>query len=80
MRLFKTLPITHPQIFEGSGRLDTLRVRYRDDLLHIHAEGVAPQDRVAGSQQRLDLLLALLEEKIGEPLVSIFEVSPVDIL
>lgn len=80
LRLMKTLPVSHPDIFESGARIDTLRVRYQDDLLHIHVEGVVASDRIEGAQARLDLLRILLEEKIGEPLVMRFEVSPVDIL
>jgi uncharacterized hydrophobic protein (TIGR00271 family) len=80
LRLFKTLPVTHSHIFEGIGRLDTLRVRYENNLLHIHVEGMVARDRVEGSQDRLKLLRLLLQEKVGEPLVLLFEVIPVDIL
>ena len=80
LRLLKTLPVSHPHIFEAGGRIDMLRVRYQEDLLHIHVEGVIARDRVQGAQKRLDLIRHLLEEKIGEPLVVKFEVIPVDIV
>ena len=80
LRLLKTLPVSHPHIFETGGRIDMLRIRYQDDLLHIHVEGVMGRDRVQDAQERLDLMRLLLEEKIGEPLVVKFEVIPVDIL
>ena len=57
-----------------------LRVRYQDDLLHIHVEAATPRDRIQGANERLDLLRVLMEEKIGESLVIDFEVTPVDIL
>jgi hypothetical protein len=74
------LPVSHPHIFEVGGRIDMLRIRYQDDLLHIHVEGVIGRDRIQDAQERLNLLRLLLEEKIGEPLVVKFEVIPVDIL
>lgn len=80
LRLFKTLPATHPRIFEYGGRVDTLRIRYQDDLLHIHVEGTVGRDRIQGAQERLDQLRFLLEKAIGEPLVVKFEVTPIDIL
>ena len=80
LRLFKSLPVSHPDIFESRGRIDSLRVRYQDDLLHIHVEAVIPRDRIPGANERLDLLRLLMEEKIGEPLIIEFEVIPVDIL
>jgi uncharacterized hydrophobic protein (TIGR00271 family) len=80
LRLFKSLPISHPEIFESRGRIDSLRVRYQDDLLHIHVEAAIPRDRIQGANERIDLLRVFLEEKIGESLVIDFEVTPVDIL
>ena len=80
LRLFKSLPISHPEIFESKGRIDSLRVRYQDDLLHIHVEAAIPRDRIQGANERVDLLRVFLEEKIGESLVIDFEVTPVDIL
>jgi uncharacterized hydrophobic protein (TIGR00271 family) len=80
LRLFKSLPISHPEIFESKGRIDSLRVRYQGDLLHIHVEAAIPRDRIQGANERLDLLRVLMEEKIGESLVIEFEVTPVDIL
>jgi uncharacterized hydrophobic protein (TIGR00271 family) len=80
LRLVKTLPVTHPHLFERTLRLDTLRVRYQHDMLHVHAEGFAPRDRLEGGQARLDLFRHELEEKVGEPVVIDVEVIPVDIV
>jgi len=79
LRLIKTLPQTHPDIFEFRGRLTALRVRYQDGLLHIHAEGVMPKDRIADGQQRIELFRKLLEQSVGEPLSLRFEIIPVEI-
>ena len=80
LQLFKALPVSHPHIFKESSRIDKLRIRYQDDLLHIHAEGLMPRDRLQGAQERLDLLQLFLEQKIGEPLVLKFVVIPVDFM
>ncbi len=48
LRLVKTLPVTHPHIFESTLRLDTLRVRTEDDVLHVRAEGTVARDKVEG--------------------------------
>jgi uncharacterized hydrophobic protein (TIGR00271 family) len=81
LQLFKALPVSHPHIFkEANMRLDQLRIRYQDDLLHIHVKGVISKERVQGAQERLDLLHRFLEEKIGEPLVLKFVVIPVDFM
>ena len=80
LRLTKTLLVTHPHIFKDATHINTLRIRYQDDLLYIHAEGQIAKDHVQGAQERLDQLRLILEEKIGEPLIVTFEVIPVDIL
>jgi uncharacterized hydrophobic protein (TIGR00271 family) len=80
LRLIKTLPKTHPHIFQFRGRLDTLRVRYQDDVLNIHLEGEMPRDRIVDGQARLDLFRKYLEDKIGEPATVTFEIVPVEVL
>ena len=80
LRLAKTLQVTHPHIFEDRMRLDTLRVRYQDDVLHVRADGILPRDSLEGAQARLDLYRHLLEEKVGEPVIVEIEAIPVDIM
>jgi hypothetical protein len=72
--------VSHPHIFKEGSRLEQLRVRYQDGLLHIQVEAMIPKDRMQGAQERLDLLQLFLEEKIGEPLILKFLVIPVEIL
>lgn len=78
MRLVKTLPVTHPHIFDSTITLDTLRVRREDDVLHVLAKGTVGRDRVAGIPARLELFRHLLEEQAGEPVIIEIEAIPVD--
>jgi len=80
LRLTKTLPVTYPDIYEGTLRVETLRVRHEDDVLHVRGEGTMPRDAVEGYQARLDLFRRALEEKAGEPVVVEIEAIPVDIV
>ena len=80
LRLIKTLPVTHPHIFESTLRLDTLRVRHQDDVLHIHAEGTVLHDKVEDLQGHLDLFRKVLEEKAGVPVVAEIEAIPIEIV
>jgi len=80
LRLTKTLPITHPHTFESSLRLDTLRVRHENDVIHVRAEGTVPRDKLEGIPARIDLLRRELEKKAGESVVVEIEAIPVDIL
>ena len=77
LRMFKTLPVSHPQIFEAAEGLSTLRLSYQNDILNIHVEGMLRKKKLQGAQERLNFLRLLLEEKIGEPLVLDFEMIPV---
>ena len=80
LRLVKTLPVTHPHTFESTLRLDRLRVRREDDVLHVHAEGTVARDRVEGLPARLELFRHELEEKAGEPVIIEIEAIRVDIV
>jgi uncharacterized hydrophobic protein (TIGR00271 family) len=80
LRLVKTLPVTHPHIFESTLRLDTLRVRTEDDVLHVRAEGTVARDKVEGLRARLDLFRQELTEKAGQPVFFELEAIAVDIV
>ena len=80
LRLVKTLPVTHPHTFESTLQLDTLRVRYEDDVVHVRAEGTVPRDKVEGLHERLELFRDELEKKAGEPVVVEIEAIPIEIV
>jgi len=80
LTLIKTLPKTHPHIFEFKGRLETLSIRYQDGVLSVHMEGELPSGRVADGQARLDLFRRFLEDEVGEPVDVTFEIVPVEVL
>jgi len=80
LRLVKTLPVTHPHTFESTLRLDTLRVRTEDDVIHVRGEGTVARDKVESLQAHLDLFRHELEEKAGQPVILEIEAIPVDIV
>ena len=80
LRLVKTLPVTHPHLWESTVQLELLRVRHQDGVVHVHAEGVVPRDKIEGVQARLGLFRDELEKKAGEPVVIEAEVIPIEIL
>ena len=79
LRLMKTLPVTHSQVFERTIEVDILRIREEDGVILVHAEATVPRDKADGIQERMDLLRHELEEKIGEPVIIKIEATPVDI-
>jgi uncharacterized hydrophobic protein (TIGR00271 family) len=80
LRLVKTLPITHPHTYESTLRLETLRVRTEDDVLHVLGVGTMHRDRVEGYPPLLELFRRELEEKAGQPVIVEIEAIPVDIV
>jgi len=80
LRLVKTLPVMHPHSFESTLRLETLRVRTEDDVLHVRGEGTMPGDRVGGFPARLELFRRELEDKAGQPVIVEIEAIPVDVV
>ena len=80
LRLMKTLPVTHPHIFESTLRMNTLRVRHEDDVLYVHAEGTVLHDKVGDLQENLDVFRDVLEEKAGVLVVAEIEASPIEIV
>ena len=80
LRLVKTIPVTHPHTFESTLRLDTLRVRHEDDVLHVRAKGTVARDKVEGLPARLELFRNELEKKPGEAVIVEIEAIPVDIV
>jgi uncharacterized hydrophobic protein (TIGR00271 family) len=80
LRLAKTLPVTHPEIFESTLQLNTLRVRDEDGVLHVRAEGTVAYDKVEGLPARLELFRRELEKKAGEPVIIEVEAVPIEVL
>ena len=80
LRLIKTLPVTHPHLFEKTVELDTLRVRYEDDVLYVRVGGTVPRDKVDGLHERLKLFRDELEKRAGEPVFLELKANPVDII
>jgi hypothetical protein len=78
--MFKRLPVSHPHIFEAGAGFDTLRLRYQNDILHIHVEARVRKNRLQGFQERQDSIRLFLEEKIGEPLVLVCEATPTELV
>ena len=80
LRLVKTLPVTHPHTFESTLRLDRLRVRREDDVIHVRGEGTISRDMLEDYPEKLELFRHELEKKTGEPVIIEIEAIPVDIV
>jgi len=80
LRLVKTLPVSHPDIYEKSMRMENLRVRTENDVIHVRGEGTMARDKVEGYPARLELFRHELEKMVGEPVIIEVEAVPIDIL
>jgi uncharacterized hydrophobic protein (TIGR00271 family) len=80
LRLVKTLPVTHPHLYERALRLDALRVRHQDDVYYVRGDGRIPRDMLEGYPEQLELFRSELEKRVGESVVIEIEAIPVDIV
>ena len=78
MRLIATLPAVRPDLFNSRGRIDSLNVTYRNDLLHVDIDGIVPRDDLHLMQEGVDVLRRYLSESLNEPLVIELEAIPLD--
>lgn len=78
IRMIATLPTVRPDLFDGRGRIDSLNVTYRDDLLHVDIDGIVPRDDLSRMQEAIDLLQQYLSESLGEPIVIEVDAIPLD--
>ncbi len=80
LRLVQTLNLRHPEIGGSPLRVETLRLRYEDDVLYLHAEGALPRDALAAYPTRLKWLRQELEKRLGERIILEVDAVPVDLV
>ena len=80
LRLIKTLPVSHPDLYENSLRMENLRVRTENDVIHVLGKGTMTRDRVEDYRARLELFRHELEKRVGQPVIIEVEAVPIDIL
>ena len=93
--LLVELPQEYPHLFSGQGRIDSINVNYRGEVLHVSIDGVAPVKQIddvpfneeemedelnANLQHVTELFHAHLEEKLQGPVTLEVDVVPVEIL
>ena len=75
-------------MFTGQGRIDAIHVNYKDDILHVDIEGIAPKPKIKLTKQEmedklqsvLDLFQQHLKQKLNSPVIVEIDVIPVDLL
>jgi len=80
LRLGTALMLSRPDLFQGRGRIDSIHVNYRDEVLHVSLDGFVPMDYLPLMQAQADVLQRELSQKLEEPVVVEVEAVPVEIL
>jgi uncharacterized hydrophobic protein (TIGR00271 family) len=78
MRMIANLPAVRPDLFNGRGRLDSLHVTYRNDVLFVDIDAYIPKNELDQMQETLDVLRHYLSEALNEPVVLEVEAVPLD--
>ena len=78
MRLIANLPAVRPDLFDRRGRIDSLNVTYRGDMLYVDIDGFIPREDLERMQEAMELLREYLSETLGEPVVIEVEAIPLD--
>jgi uncharacterized hydrophobic protein (TIGR00271 family) len=78
VRVIVKLVSTRPDLISGRGRIHSINVTYRDDLLHVYIDGFSPKDMMSKAQQRFDQLRQILSVDLGEPVVLVVDIIPVE--
>jgi hypothetical protein len=78
VRVIVKLVSTRPDLISGRGRIHSINVTYRDDLLHVYIDGFSPKNMMSKAQQRFDQLRQILSVDLGEPVVLVVDIIPVE--
>ena len=93
--LLVELPQKYPHMYSGQGRVDTINVTYRGEVLHVSIDGVTPilekdddsldeetleEDMNNRLQEVTDLFHQALEEKLHGPVTLEVDLVPIEIL
>ena len=79
------LALIRSDLVSGEGKIESIHITYRDDLLHVNIDGFAPRAamRELGGldpQEPLDVFREYLSADIGEPVVVELDIIPVDMV
>ena len=85
-RLISKLTFERPDIVKGTGKIESIHVTYRDDLLHVNIDGLIPREQLVEKpgeptlQKRLEQFRDILSDDVGEPVVVELDVIPVELI
>jgi len=71
---------TFPDYAPGRGRLESINVTYKDDVLHVYIDLFSPKDMMSKAQERVDKLRQNISITLGEPVVLVVDLIPVEFL
>ena len=78
VRVMVKLVSTCPDLISGRGKIESVSATYRDDLLHVYIDGFSAKDTMSKAQQRFDQLREIISLDLGEPVVLVVDIIPVE--
>ena len=80
VRLMTKLSEKRPDIISGDGRVESVRVAYRDGIIHVEIDGFVSKAGFSHLQNDVDQFRSYLSEEIGEPVVVVLDAIGVDMI
>jgi uncharacterized hydrophobic protein (TIGR00271 family) len=78
VRIYVETLVSHPEILSPKGKLLSVNAAYQNGLLHIYVDGLAVKDMIPNAQKRMDQIRKIISEDIGEPVVLVADLIPVE--
>jgi uncharacterized hydrophobic protein (TIGR00271 family) len=79
IRLMTELAGDRPDIISGRAKIESIKIDYREDQVHVIAETFVPMDlfQIESGQKRLDQFAQYLSKEIGAPVILELDLIPV---
>ncbi len=80
LRLAVKINAVRPDLLSGRSRIRSVKVYYRNGLLHISINAIIPNDLTSQLRERVDRLREIISADIGEPVVLEIDAVPVEFI
>ena len=80
VRLMNKLATNRPDIVTGTGKIDSVKVTYRDGVIHVNIDQFLPKESIPQAPRAVDLFRQYLSVEIGEPVVVELDLIGVDMV
>ena len=80
VRVMNALTVHQPDLFTGAGKIEALSVRYKDQLVWIDLDIIAPENEIASMSERINIFQQYMTAALNERVMVNADVIPVQIL